>query len=377
MPDTNGFSVLNEYNNDFACYYRKLFERYKKITDYSSKLYEEKLRQPFYLINEKIQKNEDIKGDLEYLKNIIEKKFGKTSTLQIPKREYNYYDRFKNKRKYDKEPFKYVEKENFECIDKKLSYNFNYDYCLQDACIYYLKTVYDLYGKLQDEIRFYRSFRNRDFGEILSSMTFGFFSSITRSFNTYDSTANAYESFCSIYLLPDYELLFGSNGICTKFNIALEKVKQLQVEYENKNNLIGMNNNKLIFEIDGLEQTLTLGEILLNKYNEFEDAFNKNNFGIKVNYCTKEDIKKYGTPEKSFIFKSEKPFTFKKESTLLTLIGFEAMDVVSWGCDGEQIIYSRRNIKDENELDELRKLQLKDKTNYFKDSIVYISSLFL
>ena len=208
-------------------------------------------------------------------------------------------------------------------------------------------------------------------------MTFGFFSSITRSFNTYDSTANAYESFCSIYLLPDYELLFGSNGICTKFNIALEKVKQLQIEYENKNNLIGMNNNKLIFEIDGLEQTLILGEILLNKYNEFEDAFNKNNFGIKVNYCTKEDIKKYGTPEKSFIFKSEKPFTFKKDSTLLTLIGFEAMDVVSWGCDGEQIIYSRRNIKDENELDELRKLQLKDKTNYFNDSIVYISSLFL
>lgn len=93
----------------------------------------------------------------------------------MPKREYNYYDIFKNKRKYDEEPFKCVEKENFKCIDKELAYNFNYDYCLQDACIYYLKTVYDLYGKLQDEIRFYRSFRNRDFGEILSSMTFGFF----------------------------------------------------------------------------------------------------------------------------------------------------------------------------------------------------------
>jgi len=368
MPDKNGFSVLHEYNSEFADYYRNLFRRYGKIIDYSSRLYKEKLEQPLKSIDAKIGKNENIMDDLSVLKNLIETKFGKTSTLVMPEGKYNYDDKFQNERKYDEVIFKKIQRINFKNIDEKLSCDFSQNYCLHDACVHYLKMVYDLYGKLQDEIRYYRSYENRTFLEFLSSMTFGFFSSITRSFNTYDSTADAYATFCSVYLLPDYELLFGFNGICAKFNRALEKVKQLEIEYINKSNLIGNHNNTLIFEIGGIVHRIDLGEIYLRNYTELTNEFNKNKFGIEIGYSSFNS---------RFIFKSRAPFTFKKESSLHTLIGFDAMDTVSWESGEEQIIFSRRGVVSEENLEKLRILQLQKNSQYFRDSIRDITALLI
>jgi len=372
MSEEKGFYILKEYNREFANYYSELSKRYKKIINYVSGLVDDNLKEKLKILIDKIKKNEDIEYDLDNLKNLIEEKFGRTPILQMPKREYNKDDKVNNKRKYDSSTFKEVAKNNFDCIDRELSSN-----CFQNACIYYLKMVYDLYGKLQDEIRFYKSFRNRTFFEKITSFTFGFISSIARSYNTYDSTAIAYENFCYYYLLPEYDILFGFNGICTKVNNLLLKVENIKNEYKNKENLIGKNNNTLIFEIEGNEHTITLGEIFLKNYDEFEKKFNLNNFGIEVNYCTEEDIIKYETTTKSFIFKSDKPFTFKKESTLLTLIGFEAFDTKSWKIDEKHIIFSRRNIKDKTELEKLRKLQLKilEDNKYFNDSITTIATI--
>lgn len=386
MPDKNGYSVLNEYNNDFACIYSKLFRKYGEIVNYAANLFNAKLKEPLQKISDKIDRDEDISTDLDDLYKLVEAKFGKTASLKMPERKYSYYDEATlyingdkskevRRRKYDSETFEVVAKGHFEMIDKELGYSFDMDYCVQDACIYYLSMVYDLWGKLQDEIRFYRSVGNRTFGEFLTSMTFGFISSVTRSFNTYDSTADAYAKFCSVYLLPDYSLLFGENGMCSKFNKALKQIQQLKTEYKNKANLIGKHNNKIMFEIDGLSQTLTLGEIYLKDYKELEDAFNRNSFGIQINYTTIQDKMKYMAPSNSFIFKSKKPFTFKKDSTLLTLIGFEAIDTKSWECDGEHIIFSRRNTAHTTDLEILRKIQISKDSKYFRDSITNIGAL--
>lgn len=387
MPDKNGYSVLNEFNNEFACIYHKLFTRYGKIVNNVSKLYEKKFKEPLQTISDKIDRNEDIGSDLNSLSVLIEKKFGKTPTLKMPERKYSYSDEVtliingdnnhkRNERKYDRTAFQAVTRGNFIQIDRELENYFHcdYDYCVQDACIYYLTMVYDLWAKLQDEIRFYRSFDNRSFGEFFSSMIFGFFSSIGRSFNTYDSTADAYERFCSIYLLPDYDLLFGSNGICTRFDHALQMTKNLIVEYRNKGNLIGRNNNTIVFEINGFSKTLILGEIYLEKYKEFEDVFNGNDLGIKVNFCTNQDQIEYLAPPNSFIFKSNNPFTFKKESTLLTRIGFVAMDTKSWEVNGKHIIFSRSSVVNENQLNILRSNQLSRDSKYFKEAIVNIGA---
>ena len=41
---------------------------------------------------------------------------------------------------------------NFNPMDRELENYFqDYDYCVQDACIYYLTMVYDLWAKLQDD----------------------------------------------------------------------------------------------------------------------------------------------------------------------------------------------------------------------------------
>jgi hypothetical protein len=388
MPDKNGYSVLKEYNNEFACIYSKLFTRYGKIVNYASRLFAEKFKEPLQKISDKIDRNEDIRSDLNCLSVLIEEKFGKTPTLQMPERKYSYYDDVtliingdrnhkRKERKYDRTAFQAVTRGNFNRIDRELGYKFECNFCVQDACIHYLTMVYDLWAKLQDEIRFYRSAGNRSFGEFFSSMIFGFFSSIGRSFNTYDETADAYERFCSIYLLPDYDLLFGSNGMCARFNKALKMTKELIVEYTNKGYLIGKNNNTIVFEINGFSKKIILGKIYLEKYKEFEDVFNENNLGIRVNFCTTRDKIEYQIPPNSnnFIFKSYTPFTFKKESTLLTLLGVEAMDTKSWEVNGKHIIFSRRSVANESQLNILRTIQLSRDSKNFKDAIINIGAL--
>ena len=113
-----------------------------------------------------------------------------------------------------------------------------------------------------------------------------------------------------------------------------------------------------------------MGEIYLEKYKEFEDVFNENNLGIKVNFCTNQDQIEYLAPPNSFIFKSNNPFTFKKESTLLTRIGFVAMDTKSWEVNGKHIIFSRSRKR--NQLNILRSNQLSRDSKYFKERLLIL-----
>ena len=113
----------------------------------------------------------------------------------------------------------------------------------------------------------------------------------------------------------------------------------------------------------------------MKDYKELEDAFNRNELGIKVNYSTQQDTLVYMVPPNSFIFTSTAPFTFKKESTLLTLIGFEAMDTKSWEVNGKYIMFSRRNVANSSDLDKLRKIQVARDAQKFKDMIAEIGAL--